>query len=147
MTRFIFPVGDWSGDGHSRQTEYVLECNCSLQELREIYFNTVTRLGYGLDSNSNGPCSEYGEYSITKENLEELDLDLTNIELEYDEDEECYYLTPDDFVYIFIEWMKKHNKNLQLNNITENEELAMFPFYGYDEKKRHIGCFGYGLFD
>lgn len=34
---------------------------------------------------------------------------------------------------------------LQLN-IVAADEFPMLPFYGYDEKKRHIGFVGYGTF-
>ena len=40
--------------------------------------------------------------------------------------------------------MKKDNPDLILEVVEDN--IPKFHFSGYDDKKRHIGFFGYGLF-
>ena len=92
-------------------------------------------------------CSEYEDGSINKEQF----ITIENYGFKFPEDikqeiqdDEVAYIDSDLFVDIFIWFMKKDNPNLILDMIDDN--IPSFHFYGLDDKKRHVGFFGYGLF-
>ena len=60
------------------------------------------------------------------------------------EDNKIAYIDSDLFVDIFIWFMKKDNPDLILEVV--EDYVPSFHFYGFDDKKRHINFFGYGLF-
>ena len=43
---------------------------------------------------------------------------------------------------IFLKFIKKYNPEFEYKILN----IPMLPFYGFDEKNRHIGHIGYGLF-
>ena len=44
---------------------------------------------------------------------------------------------------ILLRFIKMYNPEFRYEII----DIPMLPFYGYDEKRRHIGHIGYGLFE
>lgn len=36
--KFKIPIGDWSGDGHSKHEDYLIESNKPVEQVRELYF-------------------------------------------------------------------------------------------------------------
>lgn len=140
---FKLPIGDWAKDGHRECEYYILKCNISLEELREVYFETVKKVGAGLDSESlNKFCSEYLDNKITKRKIEELGLNWNNYSELEDIKEGVIY--SETFCNLFIDYIITHNSFIKLKL---TEDIPMFPFYGFDSKKRHIGGMGYGLFE
>jgi hypothetical protein len=157
---FKLPIGDWSSDGHGYCENYLLSSNAPVQEVREAYFEAINKVGSSLDSATSGHeaiCCEYEDSSINSEQLDELGLDINKYKEKYedslkeliDDEEGLYYeieyLEPEDFVYIFIDFMQTHAPHISLKVLPENH-VEMFPYCGYDSKNRHIGQFGYGLF-
>lgn len=143
-TVFKLQVGDWSNDGHSRTRTAVFETNRTVEELREMYFRNKEVYGDVLEHY----CSEYAESLITKEDIEEIEKVGIIISDEMKEEaqqngEASVY--PEDIIEWFIQFMKLGNPSLELTLITE-PKIPTFHFYGFDEKKRHIGFFGYGTF-
>ena len=135
-----FPVGDWSDDGHGKCDWFHLESSVSVEDLREMYFDTCTRTGVVFD---NEICSNYQDSTKIDEQVKKLG--LTKEEVAFDEEEfEVYGVTQDLFMNIFIAWLKKHNPGLELS--VSQDDTPRFTFYGFDEKNRHIGHLGYGLF-
>lgn len=63
---------------------------------------------------------------------------------ELDSEDEFDKFTLEDMCKIVIWFIMQADLELKLD-IVEND-IQMLPFYGYDEKNRHIGFFGYGLF-
>lgn len=143
MTHKIkFPVGDWSDDGHGKCDWFLLESSVPVEDLREMYFNACSQTGIVFDREI---CSSRDDNQVEEKQLKKLG--LTKKEVSFDEEEyEDYGVTQELFVNIFIAWMKKHNPGLELAVIEENDGIPTFTHYGFDDKKRHIGHLGYGLF-
>lgn len=143
MKKFKLILGDWSHDGHGITEVILFNTNLSIEELRELYFNQCSKYGKILEN----LCSEYEDCSINKEQF----ITIENYGFKFSEDikqeiqdDEVAYIDSDLFVDIFIWFMKKDNPNLILDIIDDN--VPSFHFYGFDDKKRHIQFFGYGLF-
>lgn len=129
--RFTIPIGDWSGDGHSRCDWYEFTSNKPLDDVREAYFEAVKK---GLAPSPEDFCCEYEDYEVPEEVIEEAK-------------KLGYTIDPDDFgpedMADYIAWfITLADGDLKLKR---QKNLSMLPFYGYDSKKRHIGFFGYGL--
>lgn len=146
---FQFPVGDWSADGHEKCVYFTIESTHSLEDVRELYFQTREKFPSTLDcahDNKKAICSDYEETSCTLEDLLGLGLTVEEIEkldIEKDwEDEDKFRPGSDDIANLFVLYMMKHNPGLILNI---KQDPNMLPFYGRDSKNRHIGHFGYGL--
>lgn len=151
--KFKLPIGDWSGDRHGKTEDFLIESNKPLQEVRELYFRACEKLGFTLDGYDKlTPCSEYGDSTIKEETLNALlefgvkiDENLVDsLKESYEQDKA--YLETESMCDIVLEFIKTQDKTLELVRIPK-KDYPMFQFYGYDEKKRHIGYFGYGLFD
>lgn len=133
--RFKLQLGDWSKDGHSQSEEYLIQSNVDVKELREIYFKTKRFNELSLED----ICNDYEDCKISEEQIRGLGLDVEKYQQIIDNG-----IEPDDFIEMFIEYIQIHNPEISLKII--NDTIPSFHFYGYDEQKRHIGGFGYGLF-
>jgi len=150
--RFELPIGDWSGDGH-RQCEYrTIESNLPLQEVRDIYWEATIRLGVSLDErhgNLKTPCGRYQQETFEVDWLEKAQLTLTDVGLNTLEDG-FVYGSVELFVRMFIAFVMKHgaDKGVQLKVSAQQcgRSQGTFTWYSTDEKGRHIGFFGYGIF-
>jgi len=146
--KFRLPIGDWSNDGHGSYEEYIIKSNKSVEEVRELYFKTKVKTNASLDGSDwdkmrkNTPCSEYCDNSISENQIKQLGLNIKDYEIYLNDS----IAEPEMFANLFVDFMLTHNKGLKLELIV-TESLPMLPFFGYDERKRHIGYFGYGLFD
>lgn len=145
MYKFKLELGDWSNDGHGKYETFVFESNKCVEELREIYFINCQKYGKLLETT----CGDYNEYTIGSDASDEFKQIGINLDLDYDEEmlieERIYYVNQDNFIDLFIQFMKLDSIDLQLE--LTKDPVPTFHFYGFDEKNRHIGCFGYGLFD
>lgn len=147
MYKFKIPIGDWSGDGHGKDEDYYIESSLPVEEVRELYFQACEKLGFTLDGHDKlTPCGEYEEYTFKQETIDAL----KNFGIEISPIKEAQwieeYIGTDEMCDLVLNFIKTQDKNLILKRIPDND-YPMFQFYGYDEKKRHIGYFGYGLFD
>lgn len=145
--RFKIPIGDWSDDGHGKTEDYTIVSNKPIQEVRELYFQACEKLGFTLDGHDRlSPCSEYQDYQVKEETIEAL----INYGINISGEEEAAWtedgLTTYEMCDLVLDFIKVQDKELVLTRVP-NADLPMFQFYGIDEKKRHIGYFGYGLFD
>lgn len=143
-TVFKLEMGDWSDDGHGKTKTAVFEANRSIEDLREMFFVNKEVYGDVLEFY----CSEYGESTITTEDIE--DIEEVGIKISDEMKEEArkngeVSVYAEDMIEWFIQFMKLGNPSLELNQITQ-PQMPTFHFYGYDEKKRHINFFGYGTF-
>lgn len=147
--KFKLPIGDWSGDGHGRADYYVIESNKPVEEVREIYFQACENLGFTLGGHGEKtPCSDYEDYKFPKETLKELldfGVKLDKDTIDYINKQESTDGT-ELFADIVIGLIMAQDKTLKLKRLS-GEEMPMLPFYGFDKKGRHMGFFGYGLFE
>lgn len=160
MNIFRLPIGDWSDDGHGQTQDYLIKSNKTVQEIRELYFQACDKLGFSLDGSYKksdlSPMADYEDYIFKEETLNALldfgvkiDEELVNNLREIyktDPDEWDNIVNTEELCKIVLEFIKTQDSELILEIIPE-PEAPMFQFYGYDDKKRHIGYFGYGLFD
>lgn len=152
MYKFRIPIGDWSGDGHGKDEDMFIESNKPIKEVRELYFKACDNLGFSLDNSYKKtkltPMADYEDYSFRKKTLKALldfGVKISKEDVEFIEEQEStdgYEL----FTDIILAFIMTQDESLILKRIPNNE-LPMLQFYGFDEKKRHIGYFGYGLFD
>jgi len=147
MYVFDFTIGD-HGDGHNQKEIFTLSSNVSALDLTCMYLETVKKIGKGLDSQNKGPCSDYEDNSIDLYEIEELGLDPKKYNLSEDyvmsedpADNDGTKWNPvysDEFVDLFIDYMKTHNPDLELKLLPSRDS---FP-----APIGNIGLFGYGLF-
>ncbi len=140
MYKFYFPLGDPSGDGHSECINYLLESNKTVDELQDIYGHICTKLNYGLDTQwEDAPCGDYEDSSITQQQLNKLCVDASSFINDINNG-----ISHDEFVMLFINFITQNYPGVEINMLTDD-----IPKFG--EKlylnQRHIGCFGYGLFE
>ena len=55
-----------------------------------------------------------------------------------------YEFGPEEMARIIVWFLNQGDPDLAVLHVSE--DLPMLPFYGYDEKHRHIDFMGYGLF-
>jgi len=125
--------GDWSDDGHGKTDDRYYEINKTVKELREIYYKAIEEFDISE------VCGQYEESEPTPEQFDWLEGHGFKFETD---DLECFSI--DTWSRMFIWFMKRADPTLE---IKETKMIAIsFMHYGYDEKGRHIGFFGYGLF-
>jgi hypothetical protein len=156
--KFKIPIGDWSADGHGKHDDYLIESNFPVEKIRELYFQACDKIGFSLDGSYKEteltPMSDYGDYSFKKETLDallkfgvQIEKDLVDSLYEsYSEEDGDASIDIETLLDIVLAFIKTQDENLTLRVLPEND-LPMFQFYGFDKKGRHIGYFGYGLFD
>lgn len=101
MTNYIiFPVGDWSGDGHSCCADFLVKSEKSLEEVREIHFKENDFIG--------SLCEEYDDNKINIHYLYEFLIE---------------YMSEDD-AKVFITKMVDSGLELNDHNETDNIKLT-----------------------
>ena len=134
------PIGDWSDDGHGKCDWFTIESNFTVEQAREAYFNSVEKSGVNICKEV---AYEYDDNSVSEKFLNTfpkfLEKGLIKHDPEYNED---YIEDSSDLVEIVCLFIQKYNQEFKYKIL----DIPMLPFYGFDEKGRHIGCFGYGLF-
>lgn len=151
--KFKLPIGDWSGDGHNRCDYFLIDSNYPVEQVREFYFNACEKAGYEFNEVF---CAEYEDRQILEEQLEKypIPFDISEYKEEWKDIKKYYkteydwyyYFSSEEFANIFLKWIQYYNPEFNFKFAEENE-CPMFPFYGFDEKKQHIGFIGYGLFE
>lgn len=139
MYNFRMPIGDWSDDGHGKCTYYTVSSDLPVEDVREAHFAIYEKTGLDIGS----ICSEYEESSITTElfnDLVILGLDIREFDYPHEGEVE---VSPEGMCHIWITLLNHVEPRL---NLKKMEDLPMLPFYGYDNKKRHINQVGYGCY-
>lgn len=147
MFKIKFTLGDWSGDGHSINKEFIFESNKPVQDVREAHFRFEKIFGFDIGK----LCSEYGECWLTKDMYYKLqdilkwniDEDLT--EEWWKEENDKYYPDTDELAWIWAKCLMVSDTELTLKSV--NDSIPTLHFFGYDNQGRHLNTPGYGLFE
>jgi len=135
MYKFYLPVGDWSDDGHGHCEKFLIRSNVPVEQVREAHYRIKDVTGIDIET----VCAEYQKDTISREVLEKLK--ALEIPCECDPDEP---VSVDDMAKLWLALLQKADPSMQLEILLDG--TPMLPFYGDDEKGRHIGQVGYGLF-
>lgn len=138
MTLFQVPIGDWSDDGHGKCTWFWAEANGTIEEIREAYFTANAHLPPTISPEKF--MREYGDGVVPPKTRRGI-VDLGGPDPK-SEDDIQYWL----FTYI-LWFINQGNESLKATPREDINGAPMLPFYGFDEKKRHIPHHGYGLFE
>lgn len=145
---FLMPIGDWSKDGHGQCEYFKIRSNVPVEQVREAHYKIKDVTGINIED----ICSEYEEDFMTPQEakaLETIGFNVTEI-IQSLKDTGHYVsdgilLTPENMRDIWMFLLQKTDPSIHLEVIQE-DDLPMLPFYGQDEKGRHIDQVGYGLF-
>ncbi len=152
-TKMILNVGDWSGDGHGKNTELIYNVNHTVKEVQEAYKKSCndTKVSFNHNdyTNSDRSYTESQKYLICTEyqdvilNQTVYDILVNFIPQETlmsfieDYDNEFYI---EDFEGLWWEFVK-----ISLPDLTYDEQLQDIPeINGYGNLNAQ---FGYGLFE
>lgn len=133
---FKITIGDWSADGHGQADDYYVKANKSIKDVREAYFAAKEKLPEAICPENF--CCDYEEGTAPDEVFK--DLKKRGCPLPEDVDE----FHKDEMVQVILWFLKQGDPTLELN--LENDNVPTLHAYGFDEKKRHIGQFGYGFY-
>lgn len=169
MSRYyIFPIGDWSSDGHACVAEYLIKGERPLQEVRETHMANEW-LG--------DLCGEYQENTFYSDTFDSLDHQVVVNQFLKDlvkkHELECTYdseypgepyeitMTHDSLIEVWVFALNLLNPELKLT--IESPAMSKYyikykglpvdksliegdiNFYGYDDKNRHLRTPGYGV--
>lgn len=173
---YIFPIGDWSGDGHAFNADFLVYGEKDLDEVRETHLQENEFIG--------NLCKEYNQKIIDVENLKYFLLNIkssnlkestindflnkliNDCELKFDSDYEEIYMNPEGLVRLWVFILNILNPDLKLKVVSDatshkDEKFKLLTkdyvkrkdisnninFYGCDNKGRHLKTPGYGVWD
>lgn len=130
---FTMHIGDWSDDGHGKQEIFTIESNFPVERVREAHFRIKKYTGVDIEE----ICSDYDDSSVSDDVVERL----KELGFEF----ECPGGTyASEMVELWLFLLQKVDPELKLKKAPS---MPTLHFYGFDEKRRHIGFVGYGLFE
>lgn len=173
---FIFPVGDWSGDGHAYVAEYMVRSEATLKEVRETHFanhwigelcrdygDNEISVEFFIDQNEKDG-QDFALSLVKNHDLNVIDndgeeYDANTIKLD-DFAEMTLVINHDAMIAIWVWLLNNANSKLKLEVVSPAISRYFikykgYPytvdgeinFYGYDEDKRHLKTPGYGVWD
>ena len=134
MYQFHLSIGDWSGDGHGRSEDFTVASNAPVEahykipEVTEVDIESI--------------CSEYGEDEIDAETVQVLKDMGFQFENSSGMGEGIVNVPEMARLWIFL--LQKADPSLKLE--IKDDDIPNLQFCGADDKGRHIGKVGYGLF-
>jgi hypothetical protein len=141
LYHFSIPIGDWSSDGHSLCDWYYYRSNKTLIQIREAYFQSMDKFP---DLNPGSICSQYEEGDVEIEIYDELLNQFPALgKEEVDRENDKVAISPDFMAEFVIQFIQHSLPEWEIEIM---KQAPMIPFFGYDDKKRHIDNWGYGLF-
>ena len=138
---FRIPIGDWSGDGHSKCDWFGASAAKPIDEVREAFFAAQKNFPKRLDVSQ--LCTDYGNSSIPDQVRDQLFKLGAPIE-EANEDGD-YYSGSEEMAALVVWFLNQGDPELDCK--LDEDASPMLPFYGADCKGRHISHIGYGLFE
>lgn len=135
MNKIKLAIGDFSGDGHGHCDHFIFSCNKKVEDVREAFFKAKEQYP---NISPDTLCSDYEESTISE------DIHKKISEMGFLLFDECgEWWGTDEFAQYAAWFICLGDPELKLEMIGDDAEF--FHFYGYDDKKRHINFFGYGL--
>lgn len=138
MYQFYLPVGDWSDDGHGQCVNYLVTSNRPVEDVREAHFKIKDTTGIDIEA----VCCEYEDSELP----DDVNDQLIDLGFPFEGESDWTYLSSRKMVQIWMFLLKKSSPGLELSLVEDETGIPMLPFYGFDEKGRHIGQVGYGVF-
>lgn len=138
MYQFHLSIGDWSGDGHGRSEDFTVASNAPVEIVREAHYKIPEVTGIDIE----GICSEYEEDEIDPETVQTLKDMGFQFENSSGMGEGIVNVPEMARMWIFL--LQKADPSLELE--IKDEDIPNLQFCGADDKGRHIGKVGYGLF-
>ena len=111
-------IVDWSDDGHSESVNFVFFSNKPIEDVREAHYRIKEVTGIDIEN----ICSDYDEDWIDDDSMMPSEHELAKL-------------------WAFL--LNQVDPDLSIRVLTDLERIH---FHGLDEKRRHIGSVGYGLF-
>jgi hypothetical protein len=130
---FRIPIGDWSDDGHGKVEWYDATASKPIVAVRDAYFAAKAALPDACCPEAF--CSAYEDGEVPEETRSALKKAGAKVPTEFGVDS----------MAAIVVWFLNHG-DPDLDVRLDGMPPPMLPFYGYDEQKRHIGFFGYGMF-
>lgn len=138
MYQFHLSIGDWSGDGHGRSEDFTVASNAPVETVREAHYKIPEVTEVDIES----ICSEYGEDEIDAETVQVLkDMGFQFENSSRDGRRHCQCARDGPTVDFLLQ---KADPSLKLE--IKDDDIPNLQFCGADDKGRHIGKVGYGLF-
>lgn len=173
---FIFPIGDWSGDGHACVAEYMVRSEASLAQVRETHFanhwigdlcseyedNQVDVSLFINQNESEGRdfalrLVEVHDLTVIGERGEEYHFDTIKL---HEFDTMTLELNHDAMIDVWVWLLNNVNDTLKLEIVSPAMsqyyiKYKGYPYpvdgeihyYGYDEQQRHLNTPGYGVWN
>ena len=135
----VFPIGDWSEDGHGKYHVYTISSKKPAAQVRDAHYKSADVVGFDLET----ICKEYEESTIKLSTVKRLkELGYGEFE-ESDTDKKKVYPTSEELVRIWAFILNKVDPDLNLKIV----DLPSIVFYGKDTKGRQVNNLGYGIFE
>ena len=142
MYMFKLPIGDWSNDGHGECEDFIVKSNKDISDVREAHYRILEATGVDILAIAN----DYQDSRIDGVDLFTLVLlGLNKDEISVEYNGEHYVAGARAMALIWTTLLMEADNELKLDIV--DDEIPSIVFYGFDEKKRHIHCVGYGLFE
>lgn len=136
---FYLTIGDWAGDGHEKNEPYLVRSNKSVGQVREAHFRIKDATGIDIET----ICSGYGEDTIDQDLVDKIE--ALGFKLENSSGIGKEVVDVDEMARLWVFLLQKADPELELTFVKQ-PDYPDLHFYGYDDKGRHIGPVGYGLF-
>lgn len=134
MHKFKIAIGDWSDDGHGKCEYFQAASEKPIGEVREAYFRALAALP---EKSPESFCNTYEDSEVTERVrglMESAGIDLRDEEM----------LCPEDMAQYVVWFLNQGDPELRCTLVPD--DVPTLHRFGYDGSGRHIGGFGYGLF-
>ena len=127
LHRYVYTLGDWSGDGHEKTEVFTLESSHESSELLNAYRKGVEIIGYDILEYA----QEYEDFEIDPIAAESFE----KLGVEFDMDGDVYYLHHEIMLDAFIATIKQGDPTILIEIVDGDEDLV-----------HTFGSMGYGCF-
>lgn len=134
---FIFPIGDYHCEGHSRYTNYMVKSNKTLEELQLIHNSCEAIYGFNISS----ICNEENVTYLSGDMLNKL-IDL-GIITDHADTEDTYELYSSVLLQIWLKLLKLLDHTLILEDVSSEYKSIT----SVTDIRPTLKVPGYGLYD